>query len=194
MSQITTKNSKATPFAFSIGFFLLSLLGNLKEIHATDTSQTIQSEKGAGGTTSFPYDLKFIDELTAHHNDGIQMSELAVQRTQSPELREMAQKMVTDQQSEIQKLSGFRERWYADSPEHVDRTGSMQSPDLMAATGMEFDRKFLDAMIEHHPGAIYLGLEAIQRARHSEIRKLGRKTADTQIKELNDMRKMRNSK
>lgn len=170
----------------------LTLSGTLAV--ATDVTYNPSRLGITGGTQQkLPYDLQFIDELTAHHNDGIRMAQLAVESAQDPMLRSMAQKMITDQQMEVEKMAEWRQEWYPNMGEHVDRSGSLDSSELRTATGQAFDVNFLDAMIEHHPGAIFLGTEASRRGSHSEIRSLGKDTAAKQTKELSDMRKMRDS-
>ena len=50
------------------------------------------------------FDKLFVQEMTTHHLQGIQLAELAKSKADHPELRQLGTKMVTDQQKDIQKM------------------------------------------------------------------------------------------
>ncbi len=138
-----------------------------------------------------PFDVKFIDEMTTHHLDGIEMAKIAIEKSFHKELREMAKKMMTDQQRDIQKMSEWRERFYPGIRSFDKKGVGMNMGKLRSKSGVEFDLAFLDSMITHHPGAIYLGLEVTQRGQVRDIRDFGQNTANKQLNELDKMRSQR---
>ena len=140
-----------------------------------------------------PYTVKFIDEMTSHHRQGILMAQLAESRAFHPELKRMASMMVVDQQKEIQELQGIRERSYPRVEKPANRGAGMNLSRLRMQRGIDFDLAFLDSMIAHHPAAIYLGQEAVRRSGHAEIRQIGQKTAAKQMRELEQMRAWRDA-
>lgn len=54
--------------------------------------------------------------------------------------------------------------------------------------GDEFDKAFIEMMIEHHQGAIDMANLIPTRAKHDEIKKLGQDIITAQTKEINEMK------
>lgn len=162
---------------------------------SASTSVTNFSGSGGGGgeetTTVRPYDVRFIDELSQHHKDGIMMAEMAVEKAFHPELREMAKMMVAAQMAELETLQGWRAKWYPNAKAWEYKGMEMDMSRLESTSGNEFDLAFLDSMIMHHPGAIFLGVEGSRRGKHRELRKLAAKVARDQIREVDMMRDWR---
>jgi uncharacterized protein (DUF305 family) len=141
--------------------------------------------------TTKPYDRTFIDELTEHHKEGVMMAEMAVRKAHHPELKTLAEKMVMAQAQEIKMMQDWRKSWYPRAAEFENHSAGMRMERLEALSGEEFDIAFLDSMIMHHPGAIYLGHEAQSRGYHRVLINLAKKVSTSQIKELNQMRNWR---
>lgn len=59
---------------------------------------------------------------------------------------------------------------------------------LEGKTGDEFDKAFIEMMIEHHQGAIDMANLIPERAKHQEIKNLGKAIIAAQTKEINDMK------
>lgn len=62
-----------------------------------------------------PFDLAFIDAMIPHHATAIEAAQLALNNAAHPELKDMAQQIIDDQQQEITQLQDWREAWYADA-------------------------------------------------------------------------------
>jgi uncharacterized protein (DUF305 family) len=142
-----------------------------------------------------PYDLQFLDTMTAHHQQAVEMAEMAVDRAARPELKEMARRMMAAQRAEIAQMQGWREQWYAGSPQAVNhemmRAGGGQQMDLgsmRAAAGEEFDRMFLSMMIPHHEGAVAMSRDAAEKAEHAEVKRFAQKLVADQQREIRQMR------
>ncbi|HAU2406562.1 TPA: DUF305 domain-containing protein [Legionella pneumophila] len=58
------------------------------------------------------YDKRFIDLMIAHHESGIMMAKDALKNATHPEIKEMAQKVITAQEKEIEQLKNWRSQWY----------------------------------------------------------------------------------
>jgi len=146
---------------------------------------------------SAPYDLQFIDTMTAHHQSAIDMSRPAEGKAQHAELKAFAAKIAADQQKEIAQMKAWREGWYAGRPEamNMEMPGMMDSMKgmdmngLNTASGNEFDLMFLDMMTPHHVGATAMAREALTRAEHTEIKTLARQIIAAQEKEIAQMNK-----
>lgn len=155
-----------------------------KDLDGEDT--VLENEK-----TLKPYDRTFIDEMTEHHKEGVMMAEIAVRKAHHPELMKMAKMMLSAQSEEIRTMQTWRKSWYPQASEFRSHSVGMKMEKLEDLSGEEFDIAFLDSMIMHHPGAIYLGHEAQSRGHHRNLINLAKKISTDQIKELNQLRTWR---
>ena len=107
-------------------------------------------------------DAQFMRDMIPHHQQALEMSRLAPDRTNSPELLEIAGKIEAAQGDEI----AFMKQWLTSRGESIDRSHARgdhhtmkgmateaQMAALAAASGVAFDRQFLSLMIAHHEGA-----------------------------------------
>jgi uncharacterized protein (DUF305 family) len=111
-------------------------------------------------------DIVFAQMMIPHHQQAVQMADLAATRAKDPELKSLAAQIKAAQAPEISTMTGWLTAWGrptappAASGGH-DHGGSM--PGMMSAQDMdaltsaadtEFDRKFAQMMIAHHNGAL----------------------------------------
>lgn len=144
-----------------------------------------------------PYDLQFLDTMTAHHQGAVDMARPAETKAQHSELKEMAGNIIRDQEREIAQMKQWRDEWYAGKPQamNMEMSGMMDSmrgmdmTKLNAASGNAFDMMFLDMMTPHHQGAIVMAREALTKAEHPEIKKLAQQIIDAQEREIAQMNK-----
>ncbi|HEV2080746.1 MAG TPA: DUF305 domain-containing protein [Allosphingosinicella sp.] len=113
-----------------------------------------------------PDDVRFIQDMIAHHHQAVQMAALVEGRTTKPAIVEVAKRISASQADEIAFMQGWlRERGQAvpdpaSAHAHHDHMGmpGMATPAemaaLAAAKGVAFDRQFLKLMIGHHEGAL----------------------------------------
>jgi uncharacterized protein (DUF305 family) len=152
--------------------------------------------------SDMPYDLHFIDMMIMHHQEGIEMAELAQTKAQSAKVKAFATKTAADQKKDIDELQSHRKHWYADKPimDHSTMQSMMQKmhPDmkmdmedtrrrLRATNGAAFDRLFLDTMIHHHMMGVDMAKEATTKVEHNEIKEFAQKTVTKQTAEITEM-------
>ena len=117
-------------------------------------------------TSYSPADARFMSDMIPHHHQALQMAELVADRTNNPELIDVAGRINASQGDEIE----FMQSWLRDRGEPVsDPTAhdamhthhsmaGMATPkqmaELAASEGIAFDRLFLALMIRHHEGAV----------------------------------------
>lgn len=154
--------------------------------------------KSSPDAASQPYDLQFIDTMTAHHQGAIDMAKMALMKSQNAELKTFAQKIIDDQNKEIAQMKDWREKWYAGKPAamNMEMPGMGDSMKMMmgeemkrmgAATGKDFDLMFLDMMTPHHAGAVVMAKEALTKAEHPEIKGLANQIVKEQEAEIKTM-------
>jgi uncharacterized protein (DUF305 family) len=137
------------------------------------------------------HDRMFADTMIEHHQDGIRMARLAVEKAQSAELRSMAQKMIDDQTREIARLQSLR----GDGPqttheEMLTMPGMMAESEMQhdmarleAAQGREFDIAFTEIMAKHHQSGMAMSQHELQHGSNAELEELARQIADQQSSE-----------
>ena len=108
-----------------------------------------------------PTDIAFAEMMIPHHEQAIEMSELALMNSTNPEVLELAQEIKSAQAPEIELMASWSG---VKSSTHAGHSmDGMLSEDelnaLRAATGAEFDRLFLQGMIKHHQGAIEMAMD-----------------------------------
>jgi uncharacterized protein (DUF305 family) len=62
------------------------------------------------------YDARFIDLMIPHHEGAVMMARHALKHSQRPELKAMAEKVIKDQQKEIEQMKQWRKAWYGENP------------------------------------------------------------------------------
>jgi uncharacterized protein (DUF305 family) len=117
------------------------------------------------GVTYTDADVRFMQGMIPHHAQALVMTDLVRQYATTDAVRQMALRMEISQRDEIQLM----ETWLREHGEAVEMQGmdgmhgghmmpGMLSPEQMEtlgnARGVEFDRLFLEFMIQHHQGAI----------------------------------------
>lgn len=142
-----------------------------------------------------PYDLQFIDTMTRHHRDAIQVGQLAAARARHPELRECAAKLATGHERQVALLTGWRDKWYAGAAnaENYGMAGMtrMNKAALDSQSDEEFDLACIDMMIPHHQGGIVMAKEAFARVEHGELKALSQQIIDVQQQEIDRLSRFR---
>lgn len=117
-------------------------------------------------------DIAFAQGMIPHHQQAVEMADLALMRAESPEVTSLAKQIKAAQDPEIETMTGWLKAWGAplkgDSDSEMDHmddadnsasegTGMMSASEmtnLEKAKGAAFDTMFLEMMIQHHAGAI----------------------------------------
>ena len=69
----------------------------------------MMKELGAKDAT---YDKRFIDLMIPHHEAAIMMAKDALENASHPEIKKMAQHIISAQEKEIKQLKAWRKQWY----------------------------------------------------------------------------------
>jgi uncharacterized protein (DUF305 family) len=122
-------------------------------------SMPVTIPKGALYTEA---DVRFMQGMIAHHAQAIYMSRMAAARQANARVLKFANKIDQSQQAEIKLMQDWLRANSQSTPDTSSwRTMTMpgmltaeQLATLDAAKGTEFDRQFLNLMIQHHNGAL----------------------------------------
>ncbi len=145
------------------------------------------------------YDRLFIANMIAHHQGAVDMAKLALQNARHQELKDMANDIVTAQESEIADMKSWQTRWgYPSSSGEMMMDHSamymmadMESmtADLNKLTSDAFDKKFIELMIEHHQSALDMAASGKTNAYHAEVITLSQDIVKAQTKEITQLKK-----
>ena len=140
-------------------------------------------------------DIMFLQMMIPHHQQAIDISNLAMKSSQDAELIELAKIIARDQAAEIKQMKAWLTDAGAseDMGHSMDGMGGMLNDDelaaLSAATGKEFDVLWLKGMTEHHDGAIHM-TQMIEDAQNADIKVFGTKVIKDQSEQIDLMKKM----
>jgi uncharacterized protein (DUF305 family) len=141
--------------------------------------------------------------MILHHEGAVSMAAEALQKSRRREIRQLAKDIMAAQSQEIKQMQGWRLSWYPQAPRdpvmgHEEMGHQMaMTPEMAAAMRMdtnlgsadpEFDLRFLQAMIQHHEGALVMAREALEKSKRLEIRQLATAIVTTQQAEIEQMR------
>ena len=137
-------------------------------------------------------DIMFLQMMIPHHQQAIDISQLALKKSHNSELKALAEKISSDQAKEILQMKAWlRDANASEDPGHsMHGMGGMltetELSKLTAASGNEFDLLWLKGMIGHHDGAIHMS-SMITDAQNSEIKSFGEKVVSDQSAQIDQM-------
>lgn len=160
-------------------------------------------------------DVAFMIGMIGHHAQALIISELAPENNASSEIQVLAARIINAQKDEIASM----QRWLADRnqavPEiHIDGLNLMihgvgdhgnhadhtnmpgmlsqeQLQELSEAKGAEFDRLFLEYMIEHHNGAVVMVKDLFGTDGAVQDEDAFRLASDIQVDQITEVERMR---
>lgn len=137
-------------------------------------------------------DIMFAEMMIPHHQQAIEMSDLALRKSQDSAIIDLARQIKDAQAPEIEQMKS----WGASSNAHMGHMmdGMLSDEEisaLKAATGKDFDRLFLEGMIDHHEGAIDMA-EMVVNSKNHEVATLARSIIKTQRAEISTMKDLLN--
>ena len=121
-------------------------------------------------------DVMFLQMMIPHHQQAIDISDLALTKGEDSELLALAKNIRDEQAAEIVKMKAWLEE--ANASSHSDShsmDGMLSDSELAAlkkASGKSFDVLWLKAMTGHHTGAIDMAT-MIENATNAEIKSFG---------------------
>ena len=162
----------------------------------------------SGETTFNDADVTFAQQMIPHHQQAIEMAQLAQGRVSSGEVQKLAENIEAAQGPEIDTLEGWLEAWGEEVPsgdmggmDHGDMgddsggamSGMMDEDEmnaLMEASGAGWDRMFLEMMTEHHEGAVEMAQVEVDDGENPDAVAMAKKIISDQQAEITQMRQL----
>ena len=143
-----------------------------------------------------PDDAMFLAMMIPHHEQAIEISNLAKTNGASPEVLELATSIANAQGPEIAQMQGLLEAAGAlgEIGKHMGHMDGMLSEEQIAAIkdarGAEFDRLYLEGMIAHHEGAVKMAQNAIDSGGNAAVIAVAEQQLAAQTAEIAQMKKL----
>lgn len=143
-------------------------------------------------------DRHFIEQMIPHHDGAIAMATLALEKAKRPEIKTLAQAIVSAQESENQQMKSWYREWFG---KEVSK-GSAMMGGMMSQGGMhmggtqdiealknapDFDKAFIEQMIPHHQMAIMMARMLESGTARPEMQQLAKDIINSQTKEIQQM-------
>ncbi len=157
----------------------------------------------------------FSRDMSQHHLQGVEMANLALERSTDTDVRRLAFDIAETQQNQVGRMQGWLALWglppsggetmawmgsdggHAGHDAAATDGGSMPGmateEELVALgslSGTEFDVRFLQLMIRHHQGGFGMARYAADEAGPPAVASLARTIAESQTAEVTTMERM----
>jgi uncharacterized protein (DUF305 family) len=150
-------------------------------------------------------ETQFLSCMVPHHRSAVAMGQMALQKSTHPELKGMAQSIISDQDAEIAQMTQWLRDWYGMQPpagtsmamtciqdmmpmlhgRMPDMDIAMQS--LQSKSGPEFEVAFMSDMIQHHAMAIMMSAPVLMAGYHHDLLTLAENVVMSQGQEIRQM-------
>jgi uncharacterized protein (DUF305 family) len=153
------------------------------------------SGEGASSSESAPgngIDRAFATAMIPHHRSAVDMAEIAKEKSERSEIKQLADAIVTAQNAEIEQLTALDQQ-LKDAGVPAGQLGVpehemvMEDDASMLEDARPFDREFIDMMIPHHQGAIRMARAELENGQNRELKALAEAIVDAQSKEIDEM-------
>ena len=159
-----------------LGLALAATVVACSDKRANDANSTTPRDTGAAvGTTGASAERDFIVDQLEDGQAEIALARLATERATNPQVKEFAQMMVTDHQAAGDELGRIAIAGNINPPAELDRDHKNLQEDLMKLSGRDFDKKYIDAMVDEHQEAVN-ELEKKMDSSNPEVRTWATKT------------------
>lgn len=148
-------------------------------------------------------DVGFMQDMTTHHQQALEMASIAAEKASDPDVRSFAREILGFQSYEVGYMEALLEgwgqwpfpqnrtamRWMGMSSRPSQMPGMQNESDIEAmqhATGLDVDARFIRMMIDHHRGGIHMAKYAATHAEDPRVRSLAARMAAQQTGEIAD--------
>lgn len=169
--------------------------------HDSTTGMASTSAQAAARTDFNAADITFLQGMYPHHAQAVEMAKLVPSRSQNQELIVLAKNIEQAQSPEMQQMTTLLQAFGKDAPSttmnheggHSAMTGMMtadQMASLERASGDDFDRQWLQMMIDHHNGAVSMANAEMTDGVNADAKAMAKAIVVGQQAEIDQMRGM----
>jgi uncharacterized protein (DUF305 family) len=137
-------------------------------------------------------DNDFAGMMKTHHLGAIDMAQMEVAKGTDPQMKQMAQKMIDDQQKEVSEFNTFLSGHNAHGGGDAffkESMGMMNNMKMDMDHSGSMDKQFVQMMIPHHQGAIDMSKAYIRSGAHEEkLKTMANGIITSQQKEIGELK------
>jgi uncharacterized protein (DUF305 family) len=159
-------------------------------------SSMMDSDEVSGTGQLTGADIMFLQMMIPHHQQAVDISNLALSKSKDAELLALATSIRDSQADEIIQMK----QWLKDAGANIEMGHSMgdsmggmldeaELAALKSASGSAFDRLWLQGMTGHHDGAIHM-TQMIEDAKNVTIKEFGQAVVTAQAAQIKQMELM----
>lgn len=146
----------------------------------------------------------FARDMSTHHAQAVELSMIALERSENPAVRTLASDIALTQQGQIGVMQAWLRQWGLEPTGTQPRMAWMQTSgewaivdglmpgmatdteraELRAATGADVDRLYLSLMLTHHLGGIHMADGVLDLTDDEDVRWLAGSMVSGQQKEI----------
>jgi uncharacterized protein (DUF305 family) len=193
--NIDKKTSVFLAIIVLLGTAVISLSVNRDSDHMDNMGMSGHMNHHSTAANYTGADIMFLQMMIPHHQQAVDISNLAMKTSKDSELLALAKKIATDQAAEIIQMKA----WLNDAGATMGMGHSMEGMGgmlndaelsaLNAETGTKFDLLWLKGMTGHHDGAIHM-ITMIRDASNPDIKAFGDKVVADQTAQIEQMKAM----
>jgi uncharacterized protein (DUF305 family) len=169
---------------------------------SSSTESSASSTSVAAEATFNAADVTFAQGMLPHHEQAVEMAQLTDGRTTNAQVLDLAARIEAAQGPEIETLTGWLGDWGADGEDSgmsgmdhsgMDMGGMMSDEDMTSlenASGTDFDRMWLEMMIEHHTGAVGMAETEISDGEDTDAIAMAKDIRSSQNDEIQEMEQL----
>lgn len=155
------------------------------------TAEQPGGDSGSEAQPLDPQDIMFLQMMIVHHGQAIELADLALANTSTPEIIDLATRIKAAQEPEIATMTSWLENAGASVEGHVMEMDGMVEPETMAElaslTDSAFDALFLMSMIQHHQGAIDMSSDIASMTSNDDLAAFADTIRESQSAEIDEM-------
>ncbi|MET9732187.1 DUF305 domain-containing protein [Streptomyces sp. NPDC006458] len=166
-----------------------------------EENRTLSAEEAAAARaeddTPNSADVSYVHRMIEHHEQALEMSELAPKQAESTQVKRLAERITAAQGPEIGAMKGWltthQQPERGEGHDHTAMPGmatEAQLKKLRAARGQDFDALFLKLMIAHHEGAITMATDVKAQGNNIQVEEMADDVVAQQTSEISRMRDM----
>lgn len=174
-ANVSQSSDSSSPTGKSMMSMMDAMMGNMKSMKSTGSP-----------------DNDFAAMMKAHHLGAIEMAQEEVAAGKDAQVKQMAQKMIDDQQKEVAELNTFLTGHAAHGGGDAFFKEAMNSMNNMKMDGDHsgsIDKQFVQMMIPHHQSAIDMSNAYLKAGAHeAKLKSLANSIIASQQKEIQDLK------
>ena len=155
-----------------------------------DSGMSMNNPENNSPTSFQGNDIMFAQMMIPHHEQAVEISDVALLTSKNPEVLTLAKAIRDAQTPEILQMKAWLTQTNSSSEMGHSMDGGMggmlsegEVSTLKSASGSAFDKLFLAGMIAHHEGAIHMTM-MIKDSNSPEVKNLGESIVSSQTAQI----------